>query len=103
MDASKRGRLMIRLAELIERDHKYLAQLETLNNGKPLTEAVGEMLYSAAVLRYYAGWCDKIHGSTIPVGSFKGTRYKFSPQKTSDNLHKRNDLVFPPLILAELL
>lgn len=62
---------MIRLAELIERDHKYLAQLETLNNGKPLTDAVGEMWYSAAVLRYYSGWCDKIHGATIPVdGNF---------------------------------
>lgn len=59
---------MNKLADLIERDHDYLARLETLNNGKPLTDAIGEMWYSASVLRYYAGWCDKIHGSTVPVG-----------------------------------
>lgn len=67
MDASKRGKLMLKLADLFERDAQYMAKLETLNNGKPLTDAVGEMYYAAHVIRYYAGWCDKIHGSTIPV------------------------------------
>ncbi|KAK6633449.1 Retinal dehydrogenase 1 [Polyplax serrata] len=71
MDASARGRLMLKLADLIDRDRDYIAKLETYNNGKPLTDAMGEMWYCAQVLRYYAGWCDKIHGSTIPVdGSY---------------------------------
>lgn len=68
MDASQRGRLMLKLADLVDRDTNYLAMLETYNNGKPLTDALGEMYYCAQILRYYAGWCDKIHGSTIPVG-----------------------------------
>lgn len=68
MDASQRGRLMLKLADLIDRDLQYIAQLETYNCGKPLTEAQGEIWYSANIIRYYAGWCDKIHGSTIPVG-----------------------------------
>ncbi|EEB13108.1 restnal dehydrogenase, putative [Pediculus humanus corporis] len=67
MDASQRGRLMLKLADLVDRDTNYLAMLETYNNGKPLTDALGEMYYCAQILRYYAGWCDKIHGSTIPV------------------------------------
>jgi len=67
MDASQRGRLMLKLADLIDRDLQYIAQLETYNCGKPLTDAQGEIWYSANIIRYYAGWCDKIHGSTIPV------------------------------------
>lgn len=68
MDASQRGRLMHTLADLILRDTKYIAMLETYNNGKPLTDALSEIWYCAQIIRYYAGWCDKIHGSTIPVG-----------------------------------
>ena len=76
MDASQRGRLMLKLADLVDRDTNYLAMLETYNNGKPLTDALGEMYYCAQILRYYAGWCDKIHGSTIPVGEI----FFFSPK-----------------------
>lgn len=68
MDASARGRLMHKLADLIRRDMNYIAQLESLNSGKPLNNAIGEIYYASDVIRYYAGWCDKIHGSTIPVG-----------------------------------
>merc|ERR1712038_1054337 len=67
MDASKRGKLLIKLAELIERDLDYLASLETLDNGKPLQAAKGDMGFCAETLRYYAGWADKVHGETIPV------------------------------------
>ena len=46
----------------------YLARLETANNGKPYTEALAEVGYTVDVVRYYAGWCDKIHGNTVPCG-----------------------------------
>lgn len=66
MDASDRGRLMNRLADLIERDIDYLASLETLDNGKPfaISKAV-DLPLTIKHLRYYAGWADKIHGKTI--------------------------------------
>ena len=59
---------VLQLADLIERDSDYLAKLETLNNGKPLAEAVFDMVCAVNCLRYYAGWCDKIHGQTVPAG-----------------------------------
>jgi len=66
MDASLRGRLMYKLADLIERDVNYLASLDTIDNGKPFTESLCDLDYSIKCIRYYAGWCDKIHGDTIP-------------------------------------
>jgi len=68
MDASERGNLLIKLADLMERDRVYLASLETLDNGKPFA-----MSYSVDVpmaiknLRYYGGWADKTHGKVIPA------------------------------------
>jgi aldehyde dehydrogenase (NAD+) len=56
------------LADLIERDIQYLASIETLNNGKTFLDAESDIRASINVLRYYAGWCDKIHGLTIPTG-----------------------------------
>lgn len=67
-DASGRGDLLNRLADLLDRDRVYLASLETLDNGKPYTVAYGFDIPAAAkVLRYYAGWADKNHGQTIPM------------------------------------
>lgn len=68
IDASGRGVLLNRLANLLERDRIYLASLETIDNGKPYTAAYGfDVPASAKVLRYYAGWADKNHGKTIPL------------------------------------
>lgn len=66
MDASERAALMHKLCDLIERDLDYLARLDTLDNGKPYTECLGDLDYTVKTLRYYAGWCDKIHGNTVP-------------------------------------
>ncbi|XP_053971847.1 aldehyde dehydrogenase X, mitochondrial [Hylaeus volcanicus] len=66
MDASERGRLMNTFADLLERDLDYIATLETLDNGKPYSNAVFDVNMSVATIRYYAGWCDKILGDTIP-------------------------------------
>ncbi|KAH6914996.1 aldehyde dehydrogenase domain-containing protein [Coprinopsis sp. MPI-PUGE-AT-0042] len=64
----ERARLLHKLADLIERDAQELAELEALNNGKPIRIArdfdIGD---SVQCLRYYAGWADKITGQTIEV------------------------------------
>ncbi|KAG5885893.1 hypothetical protein JTB14_019152 [Gonioctena quinquepunctata] len=74
MDASERGRLLYKLADLVERDAAYIASLEVLDNGKPYTYAYGvDVLGSAKALRYYAGWADKLQGKTIPMdGPYAG-------------------------------
>uniref|UniRef100_A0A0K8SBS2 Aldehyde dehydrogenase domain-containing protein n=1 Tax=Lygus hesperus TaxID=30085 RepID=A0A0K8SBS2_LYGHE len=71
MDASHRGRLLNKLADLMERDANYIASLETLDNGKPFAMSYGVDVPYSIVIRYYAGWADKNHGQTIPVsGNF---------------------------------
>lgn len=73
MDASKRGKLLYKFADLVERDKEYIAALDTLDNGKPYQDALFDLEGSIDVFRYYAGWCDKISGQTIPVdGNFFG-------------------------------
>ncbi|XP_018595102.2 retinal dehydrogenase 2 [Scleropages formosus] len=68
MDASERGRLLSRLADLVERDRTYLATLESLDSGKPFLSAFYvDLLGTIKTLRYFAGWADKIHGITIPM------------------------------------
>lgn len=53
MDASDRGRLLNKLADLIERDAVYLASLETLDNGKPYTQSLfGDVSSSVNTYRY---------------------------------------------------
>ncbi|CAH8595729.1 unnamed protein product [Schistosoma mattheei] len=68
MDASHRGVLLHKLADLIERDRVYLASLETLDNGKPFADSYNiDLDLVIKCYRYYAGWADKYHGKTIPV------------------------------------
>jgi aldehyde dehydrogenase (NAD+) len=68
MNASERGRLLYRLADLIERNAEELARLEALDNGKPVAVAKRvDVAKSVACYRYFAGWTDKIQGKTIPI------------------------------------
>jgi len=67
MDASARGKLLHKLGDLIMRDIEYLASLETLDNGKPFTMSLWDISFAVEVLRYYAGWADKIHGKVVPA------------------------------------
>ncbi len=68
MNASERGRLMYRLADLIEKHADEIAALEALDNGKPLSVArAADLNLVIKCYRYYAGWADKIHGKTIPI------------------------------------
>jgi aldehyde dehydrogenase (NAD+) len=65
MSASERGRLIWRLADLLEKNIDEFAELETLDNGKPIFESrYVDMPMVIDVLRYYAGWATKIHGET---------------------------------------
>ena len=72
MDARDRGKLMYKLADLIEENVDELAELETLDNGKPLNESRhADLPLVIDCIRYYAGYADKIHGQTIPIrGNF---------------------------------
>lgn len=68
MSASERGRLINRLADLIEKNIHELAALESLDNGKPVGDAIAaDLPLVIRAYRYYAGWADKYHGKTIPV------------------------------------
>ena len=68
MDARDRGRLMNKLADLMEANLEELAALESLDNGKPIRDArAADLPLSIDCLRYYAGWADKLTGDTIPI------------------------------------
>jgi aldehyde dehydrogenase (NAD+) len=68
MSASERGRLLYKLADLIEARIEELAALESLDNGKPYRDALNaDLPLAVKCYRYYAGWADKNHGKTIPV------------------------------------
>ncbi len=68
MVARDRGRLIHRLADLVEENFDELSALETLDNGKPIADArAADLPLVIDCLRYYAGWADKIQGDTIPI------------------------------------
>jgi len=68
MDARDRGKLMYKLADLIEEELDELAALESLDNGKPIRDArAADVPLTIDCLRYYAGFADKIQGETIPI------------------------------------
>ncbi|UHA73549.1 aldehyde dehydrogenase family protein [Paenibacillus sp. 481] len=67
-----RSRLIYKLADLIEANKQELAELETLDNGKPLRETLtADIPLTVEHFRYYAGWATKVVGQTIPTaGNF---------------------------------
>src|SRR5580658_4485914 len=71
MDAADRGRLLFKLADLVDQKAEELAVLESLNCGKTINDSKGDMVGVSNTLRYYAGWADKVEGRTVPVrGNF---------------------------------
>src|SRR5438093_4260025 len=65
--ASKRGRTLQKLSNLVKEHMEELAQLESRNVGKPITGARGEAFAVSLVFEYYAGAANKLFGETIPV------------------------------------
>ncbi|MBK7993765.1 MAG: aldehyde dehydrogenase family protein [Blastocatellia bacterium] len=75
---SERGKLIWRLADLLEKHIEEFAQLESLDNGKPLTIARGaDVPLAIDLFRYMAGWATKVEGTTIPISVpyTPGTKY----------------------------
>jgi betaine-aldehyde dehydrogenase len=65
--AQERGRVLLRLAERLRARKAELAELETRNNGKPLTESEYDIDDTATCFEYYGGLATKIHGDVLPV------------------------------------
>ena len=66
MSTAERARIMLRLADLIEKHADELAQIETLDNGKPINESrYVDVPQTVETFRYYAGWATKLEGETI--------------------------------------
>jgi acyl-CoA reductase-like NAD-dependent aldehyde dehydrogenase len=69
LPAAERGRRLWALGGLVRREAEALARLECANTGKPIRDCRGEVARVAEMAEYWAGWCDKIEGRTIPVPS----------------------------------
>jgi len=68
MSASERGRLIWKLADLVEAHVEEFAMLESLDNGKPLAIArAADVPLAVDLFRYMAGWATKLEGTTIPI------------------------------------
>ncbi|KAF2454307.1 aldehyde dehydrogenase-like protein [Lineolata rhizophorae] len=72
ISGTERGDIMFKLVELVEKNKETLATIDTWDNGKPYSVALGEDLAEViGTLKYYAGYADKIHGQVIDTGSAK--------------------------------
>jgi aldehyde dehydrogenase (NAD+)/betaine-aldehyde dehydrogenase len=67
MDAAERGRIMLRLADLLDEHGQATARLETRDNGRPIRETRAQAGIVAKWYRYFGGMADKVEGATIPV------------------------------------
>ena len=76
---AERGRLLWKLADLIEQHREELAELETLDNGKPLIfSRAGDIPSAANAFRYMAGWATKVEGTTIPISSSRAKYFAYT-------------------------
>ncbi len=64
----ERGRILLHAADIVRREHEHLAQLESLDSGKPIGEAREDIAEVAFMFEYYGGWATKIYGDIPPVG-----------------------------------
>jgi betaine-aldehyde dehydrogenase len=65
--AQERGRVLFRLAEAVRKDARRLAELETINSGKPLAESEFDIADVATCFEYYGGLATKLHGEVLNV------------------------------------
>ncbi|MGH8880799.1 MAG: aldehyde dehydrogenase family protein, partial [Stackebrandtia sp.] len=73
LGGAERGRILFRAADLIEEQTRYLSALETLEVGKLYKDGVfGDIPAVLATFRYYAGYADKLHGSTVQLPDYAG-------------------------------
>ncbi|WWC91405.1 uncharacterized protein L201_006349 [Kwoniella dendrophila CBS 6074] len=94
----KRGEILIKIAELMERDADILASIEALDNGKTFSAAKGfDVTEAARTFRYYGGWADKIHGKVIETTEAKLTYTRHEPVGVCGQIIPWN---FPLLMFA---
>jgi aldehyde dehydrogenase (NAD+) len=76
LPSAERGRLLMKLADLMEKNLTKLASVESLDNGKSINNAKTDITSAAGCLRYYGGWADKVHGKVVDTqpGTFNYTR-----------------------------
>jgi aldehyde dehydrogenase (NAD+) len=98
MDARDRGQLIWKLAELIEEEADDLAAIETLDNGKPISDSrAADIPLVIDCLKYYAGWADKIEGRTIPV---RGEYFTYTRREPVGVVGQIIPWNFPALMVA---
>ena len=76
---TERGKLLVKLAELVERDAQKLGEIEVQDNGKLIAEMGAQTKYLAEWYRYFGGLADKVEGSVLPIdkpGIFNFTKYE---------------------------
>lgn len=79
MTPSDRGKLIWRIGDLILKYSDELAELESLDNGKPLTVArTADVALAADIFHYMAGWATKLHGLTIPISASGGHYHSYT-------------------------
>ncbi|ORY60077.1 aldehyde dehydrogenase [Pseudomassariella vexata] len=93
----QRGIYMFKLTELVEKNKELLAAVESLDNGKSISMARGDVGAVIGCLRYYAGWADKIEGKTIDINPETFTYTRHEPIGVCAQIIPWN---FPLLMLA---
>lgn len=68
VDGTHRGKMLLKLADLVEADHEIIASLESIDTGKTFSKAMMDIKEVFEVFRYYGGWADKHYGQTIDAG-----------------------------------
>ena len=89
-----RGKLLFKLADLFDEHTDQLAAIESLDNGKALTMAKGDVAAASGCLRYYGGWADKIEGKVVDTNPDSFNYIKKEPVSVSN--------VFPPYISIDI-
>ena len=88
--AEQRGKYLVKLADLFEKNLELLASIESLDNGKALSMAKVDISMCAGCLRYYGGWADKIHGKVIETNPETFNYTKQEPVSFSSSLDSTN-------------
>lgn len=93
--AKERAKLLHRLADLIEQEVEGLATLLTLEQGKPLAEARGEVLFSAAYVRWFAEEAQRVYGDVIP-SPWQGAKFLSRASQSASWRRLRRGIFHPP-------
>ena len=88
----QRGKYLVNLANLFEKNLDTLAAIESLDNGKAMAMAKGDIAACAGCFRYYGGWADKIEGKVIDTNSDTFSYTKQEPVSGLRSIHETIEL-----------